>query len=106
MGRIASELADVAVFTTDNPRSEDPARIAEEMLAGVSSRERVLVVLDRKQAMERACAAARAGDLVLTCGKGAETYQEIAGVKHPFPEREILREAARAADASRGAAPE
>ncbi len=102
MGRIASEHADLAVFTTDNPRSEDPRRIVEEMLGGVTLRERVLVVMDREEALAKACAEARPGDVVLACGKGTETYQEIAGVKHPFPEREILRVAARAVDDKRG----
>jgi UDP-N-acetylmuramoyl-L-alanyl-D-glutamate--2,6-diaminopimelate ligase len=104
MGRIASERADVAVFTTDNPRGEDPSRIVEQMLEGVADPSRALVVMDRAEALARACALAKPGDLVLACGKGAETYQEVAGVKHPFPEREILRDAAGAADAARGAA--
>jgi UDP-N-acetylmuramoyl-L-alanyl-D-glutamate--2,6-diaminopimelate ligase len=103
MGRIAAHKADVAIFTTDNPRSEDPRKIIEEMLTGAGSRrEHVQVVLDRKEALEQACQLARPGDIVLACGKGHETYQSIAGVNHPFPEREILREAAREKDGSAG----
>jgi UDP-N-acetylmuramoyl-L-alanyl-D-glutamate--2,6-diaminopimelate ligase len=63
----------------------------------------VLVVLDRKEALAKACELARPGDLVLACGKGHETYQSIRGVNHPFPEREILRDLARAADRSSAA---
>jgi UDP-N-acetylmuramoyl-L-alanyl-D-glutamate--2,6-diaminopimelate ligase len=103
MGRIASEHADLAVFTTDNPRSEDPARIVEEMLGGVARPDRVRVVMDREEALRLACAEAGPGDVVLATGKGVETYQEIAGVRHPFAERDILRAAARAADTKRGA---
>jgi UDP-N-acetylmuramoyl-L-alanyl-D-glutamate--2,6-diaminopimelate ligase len=99
MGRIASQIADVAIFTTDNPRSEDPEDIIRQMLSGVGSNaSRVLVVLDRKEALAKACALAREGDLILACGKGHETYQSIRGVNHPFPEREILRDVALAAD--------
>jgi UDP-N-acetylmuramoyl-L-alanyl-D-glutamate--2,6-diaminopimelate ligase len=104
MGRIASSLADVAIFTTDNPRSEDPKDIIGQMMSGTgSNRNRVLVVLDRKEALAKACELARPGDLVLACGKGHETYQSIRGVNHPFPEREILRDLARAADRSSAA---
>ena len=91
MGRAAAELADLAVFTSDNPRSEDPEKIIEEMLAGTGdARKRVVVVTDREEALARAVESAAAGDLVLACGKGHETIQSIAGVDHPFPERTIL----------------
>lgn len=98
MGRIASTLADVAFFTTDNPRSEDPAAIIREMMDGVASPQKVEVVPDRREALAAACALATRGDVVIACGKGHETYQSIAGVNHHFPEREILRDVARAAD--------
>ncbi|MFN8176544.1 MAG: UDP-N-acetylmuramoyl-L-alanyl-D-glutamate--2,6-diaminopimelate ligase [bacterium] len=90
MGRLAAEWADLAIFTTDNPRSEDPRAIIDEMLGGVVDRRRVAVVLDREEALGLAVARAGSGDVVLACGKGHETYQEIAGRKLPFPEREIL----------------
>lgn len=99
MGRLASSLADVAVFTTDNPRSEDPARIIQEMMRGVEDADRVMIVPDRREALAAACRIAEPGDLVLACGKGHEAYQSIAGENHPFPEREILRGVARARDA-------
>ena len=90
MGRLAAEIADLAVFTTDNPRSEDPARIIDEMLGGVADRSKVEIVLDREEALALAVKRAGDGDVVLACGKGHETYQEIGGRKLPFPEREIL----------------
>ncbi len=91
MGRLAAELADVAIFTTDNPRSEDPADIVDAMLRGVGSdRPPAEVVMDREEALAHAVNIARNGDLILALGKGHETYQSIAGVDHPFPEREIL----------------
>jgi UDP-N-acetylmuramoyl-L-alanyl-D-glutamate--2,6-diaminopimelate ligase len=64
--------------------------IIEEMLAGVADRGKVEVELDRERALARAIEAARPGDTVIALGKGHETYQEIAGVKHPFDERKIL----------------
>lgn len=90
MGRLAAEIADLAIFTTDNPRSEDPRRIIEQMLGGVRDRSRVQVVLDREEALALAVERAGPGDVVLACGKGHETYQEIGERKLPFPEREIL----------------
>jgi UDP-N-acetylmuramoyl-L-alanyl-D-glutamate--2,6-diaminopimelate ligase len=99
MGRIAAELADTAIFTTDNPRSEDPRRIVEQMLAGAGEFcSRVEVVMDREAALAQAVKLAGEGDLVLAAGKGHETYQTILGVNHPFPEREILRRLARERD--------
>ena len=104
MGRLASSLADIAIFTTDNPRSEDPEDIIGQMMSGTGPNlNRVMVVLDRKEALAKACELAREGDLVLACGKGHETYQSIRGVNHPFPEREVLRDVARAADRRTGA---
>jgi UDP-N-acetylmuramoyl-L-alanyl-D-glutamate--2,6-diaminopimelate ligase len=91
MGRLAAELADVAIFTTDNPRNEDPSEIIREMLEGTGQRRNhVAVVLDREEALRSAVDTARPGDLVLAVGKGHETYQAIGGVNVPFPEREIL----------------
>jgi UDP-N-acetylmuramoyl-L-alanyl-D-glutamate--2,6-diaminopimelate ligase len=99
MGRLAAALADVAVFTTDNPRSEDPRAIVDEMLAGAPAAANVEVVLDREEALALAVERAREGDVVLACGKGHETYQEIGGRKLPFPEREILARLAAAREA-------
>jgi UDP-N-acetylmuramoyl-L-alanyl-D-glutamate--2,6-diaminopimelate ligase len=91
MGRLATELADRAIFTTDNPRGEDPAEIVAAMLDGARAhRERVEVVMDREEALARAVELAGPGDVVLAAGKGHETVQTIAGVDHFFPERDIL----------------
>ena len=94
MGRIAAELADVVVVTSDNPRSEEPAAIAAEVAAGAALAGREpLVVLDRREAIHRALAAAAPGDVVVVAGKGHETYQVTAGKKEPFDDRLVAREA-------------
>jgi UDP-N-acetylmuramoyl-L-alanyl-D-glutamate--2,6-diaminopimelate ligase len=91
MGRLASELADVAVVTSDNPRSEDPESIAAELVAGADGK--VEVELDRAAAIGRAVDLADAGDVVLIAGKGAEQGQEFADRTVPFDDREAAREA-------------
>jgi UDP-N-acetylmuramoyl-L-alanyl-D-glutamate--2,6-diaminopimelate ligase len=93
MGRIASELADVVVVTNDNPRSEDPQAIVDEIVAGATGD--VDVELDRAHAIERAIEDAREGDVVLIAGKGAEQGQEFAGETIPFDDRETAREVLR-----------
>jgi UDP-N-acetylmuramyl-tripeptide synthetase len=90
MGRIASELADVAILTSDNPRTEDPLAIIDEVLAGVTGE--VEVEPDRAAAIERAIALAGAGDVVLIAGKGHEQGQEFADRVLPFDDREAARE--------------
>jgi UDP-N-acetylmuramoyl-L-alanyl-D-glutamate--2,6-diaminopimelate ligase len=98
MGRVASELADVAILTSDNPRSEDPDAIIAETLAGAVGE--VEVEADRREAIARAVELARPGDVVLIAGKGHEQGQEIAGRKLPFDDRAVAREALRALTAS------
>jgi len=93
MGRIAQDLADVAIVTSDNPRSEDPRAIIDEVLVGAPDLE---VEPDRRAAIARAIEGAREGDVVLIAGKGHEQGQEIAGVKHPFDDREVARDVLRA----------
>ena len=93
MGRIASELADVAILTSDNPRSEDPLAIIDEVLTGVTGE--IEVEADRAAAIERAVAEARDGDVVLIAGKGHEQGQEFADRTIPFDDREVAREALR-----------
>jgi UDP-N-acetylmuramoyl-L-alanyl-D-glutamate--2,6-diaminopimelate ligase len=91
MGRIVAERADVAIVTSDNPRSEDPAAIAAEVVG-----DRVLdVELDRRVAIERALESARDGDVVVIAGKGHEQGQEIGGRKIPFDDAQVAREALR-----------
>ena len=93
MGGIAFDLADLAIVTSDNPRSEDPLAIIDEVLAGAPGLE---AEPDRRAAIARALEAAREGDVVLIAGKGHEQGQEIAGVKHPFDDREVARQLLRA----------
>ncbi len=94
MGRIASEFADVPILTSDNPRSEDPAVIAEAVLAGMADEPEV--ELDRRAAIVRAIELAEPGDVVVIAGKGHERSQEIAGRVIPFDDREVASEALRA----------
>lgn len=97
MGAIVSSLADVAVVTSDNPRSEDPTAIIAEILRGMAGgRAEVEVEPDRRRAIARAVALARPGDFVIIAGKGHEPYQEINGTRHPFDDRVVAREALRA----------
>ncbi len=93
MGRVARELADTVFVTSDNPRSEDPLVIVEEILLGAGTN--VEVDPDRRSAIETAIASAAEGDVVLIAGKGHEQGQEIGGVVHPFDDREVARDALR-----------
>ena len=90
MGEIAGRLADQVYLTTDNPRSEDPDRIIDDIAAGMPGRG-YHRILDREEAIAAAIAAAAPGDTILLAGKGHETYQLIAGEKLPFDERAIVR---------------
>ncbi len=93
MGRISGELADISIVTSDNPRSEEPKKIIEQILVGVQETSGEYVVIeDRREAIEYAIRIAREGDTVLLAGKGHETYQEINGVKFDFDEKQITRE--------------
>jgi UDP-N-acetylmuramoyl-L-alanyl-D-glutamate--2,6-diaminopimelate ligase len=93
MGRVATRLADLAIVTSDNPRSEDPDAIIAEVVAGAAGE--VAVEPDRRAAIELAVESAAAGDLVLVAGKGHEQGQEIAGTVLPFDDRVVAREALR-----------
>src|SRR6266536_2639658 len=93
MGRIASALADVAILTSDNPRSEDPLAIIDEVLAGVTGE--IEVEPDRAVAITRAISEAGDGDAVLIAGKGHEQGQELADRTVPFDDREVARDALR-----------
>ncbi len=93
MGRIAAEHADVAIVTSDNPRSERPEAIIDEIVAGGDGG--LEVEPDRRRAIERALEEARPGDVVVIAGKGHEQGQEIAGRKLPFDDRDVAREALR-----------
>lgn len=93
MAEIASQLSDKVVLTSDNPRSEDPIDIIEEMEKGVPPQhhKKTLSIVDRKQAIKVACQLAKRGDIILIAGKGHETYQEIKGVRHHFDDMETVR---------------
>jgi UDP-N-acetylmuramoyl-L-alanyl-D-glutamate--2,6-diaminopimelate ligase len=89
MGAVAERLADQVIVTSDNPRGESPEHIAAQIVAGMQSTP--LVELDRARAIGNAIAAAHVNDVVLLAGKGHESYQEVAGVKHPFSDIEIAQ---------------
>jgi UDP-N-acetylmuramoyl-L-alanyl-D-glutamate--2,6-diaminopimelate ligase len=91
MGKVVADLADVAIVTSDNPRSEDPAAIAAAVADGLE----LDVELDRRRAIELALESASDGDVVVIAGKGHEQGQEIAGRKLPFDDREVARDALR-----------
>jgi UDP-N-acetylmuramoyl-L-alanyl-D-glutamate--2,6-diaminopimelate ligase len=96
MGQVASELSDIVVLTSDNPRSEDPLRIMNDVLVGIRrSDTKTIVEPDRAKAIHKAFEEARAGDLVLIAGKGHETYQIFADKTIHFDDRETAREALR-----------
>jgi UDP-N-acetylmuramoyl-L-alanyl-D-glutamate--2,6-diaminopimelate ligase len=90
MGAALIAGSDIAIFTSDNPRSEDPAQIVKEMVSGLTLPATTSIELDRKRAIEIAVAAAEPGDAVVLLGKGHEPGQEIAGVKHNFDDRLVL----------------
>jgi UDP-N-acetylmuramoyl-L-alanyl-D-glutamate--2,6-diaminopimelate ligase len=90
MAREAVKLSDKVIFTSDNPRFEEPEDILNDMLAGLSEEEKAdtLTIVDRREAIKTACALAKKGDVVLIAGKGHENYQDVKGVKHHFDDRE------------------
>lgn len=92
MAKIACKYSEQVILTSDNPRTEDPNAILNEMEEGIpaSANMKVLRIADRKQAIKTACKLAKTGDIVLVAGKGHEKYQEINGVKHPFDDKELL----------------
>jgi UDP-N-acetylmuramoyl-L-alanyl-D-glutamate--2,6-diaminopimelate ligase len=94
MGHIASALSTKTIFTSDNPRSENPAAIIEEIEAGVEplNYKKTLSIADRKQAIKTACQLANPNDIILIAGKGHETYQEIKGERFDFDDYKIVEE--------------
>jgi len=93
MAKIACNLSDQAILTSDNPRTESPEAILKDMEVGIpeNAESKVLIISDRKQAIKTACRIAQNGDIILVAGKGHEKYQDINGVKHPFDDKEILK---------------
>jgi UDP-N-acetylmuramoyl-L-alanyl-D-glutamate--2,6-diaminopimelate ligase len=93
MGKIAADIADVVIVTSDNPRSEEPLAIIQDVLQGAGMA--VEIDPDRKSAIERAIGLAEPGDVVVIAGKGHEQGQEIGSAKLPFDDRVVAREALR-----------
>ena len=96
MAQEAVRQSDKVIITSDNPRFENPQDIINDMLEGLNSRQRekVLSIVDRREAIRTACMLAHKGDVVLIAGKGHEGYQEIQGVKHHFDDREVVEQLA------------
>lgn len=94
MGHIASEMSNKAIFTSDNPRSEEPAAIIEEMVGGVEPQntKKILSIENREQAIKTACQLAHANDIILVAGKGHETYQETNGKRIDFDDFKIIKD--------------
>ncbi|WP_421978174.1 UDP-N-acetylmuramoyl-L-alanyl-D-glutamate--2,6-diaminopimelate ligase [Roseivirga seohaensis] len=94
MAKIACELSDKVVLTSDNPRFEEPMAIIEDMQKGVSpsNYRKTLVMADRREAIKTACSMAEPKDIILVAGKGHETYQDVKGVKSDFDDRKVLKE--------------
>jgi UDP-N-acetylmuramoyl-L-alanyl-D-glutamate--2,6-diaminopimelate ligase len=91
MGEVAQRLSDLAIVTSDNPRTEDPDTIIDQITAGMTP-SRFLRVTDRRTAIRLALESAEQGDLILLAGKGHETYQIVGTNKHDFDERVIVQE--------------
>ncbi len=94
MGNDAASMSDKVIFTSDNPRSEDPYEILRQMESELTSanKRKSLTIEDRKDAIKAAVSMANAGDIILVAGKGHEKYQEIKGVKHHFDDKQVLNE--------------
>lgn len=94
MAKVASELSDRVIFTSDNPRSEDPQAILEQMKKGIVPLKigKALTIPDRKEAIRTAVSLSSKGDIILLAGKGHEKFQEIKGVKYPFDDKQVLKE--------------
>ena len=94
MGKVATRKSTLAIITSDNPRTEDPAQIIKEIEAGVESQNfsKYITIPDRKEAIKMAIKFAEPKDIVLVAGKGHETYQEINGVRHHFDDKEVILE--------------
>jgi UDP-N-acetylmuramoyl-L-alanyl-D-glutamate--2,6-diaminopimelate ligase len=100
MAQTACDLSDKVILTSDNPRTEDPAQILKDMEEGLSSsaKRKYMSIVDRREAIKTAVNLANREDIILVAGKGHEKYQDIKGVKHPFDDKEVLRETFRLLD--------
>ena len=91
MGSIATRLADFTVVTSDNPRSEEPTDIINQILMGIDEGASLAVIPERKRAIEYAIATVKRGDIIVLAGKGHEKYEINANGRFPFDEREVIR---------------
>lgn len=94
MAQVACDWSDRVILTSDNPRTEDPQSIIDDMQKGISptNQRKSVIIPDRKEAIKTACLLAKPGDIILLAGKGHEKYQEINGVRHHFDDKEVLME--------------
>jgi len=94
MAQVACDWSDKVILTSDNPRTEDPQSIVNDMEAGVSpsNKRKTMTILDRREAIKTACHLAKPGDIIVVAGKGHEKYQEINGVRNHFDDKEVLLE--------------
>ncbi|EDO7037528.1 UDP-N-acetylmuramoyl-L-alanyl-D-glutamate--2,6-diaminopimelate ligase [Campylobacter coli] len=92
MGKIVEHFAKIAIITSDNPRSEEPKDIMNEILSGFQNPDKALMVEDRKEAINKALKLKEKDDLVVILGKGDENTQEIKGIKHPFSDKAVVNE--------------
>ncbi|AAC07591.1 UDP-MurNac-tripeptide synthetase [Aquifex aeolicus VF5] len=92
MGKAAEKYSDLIILTSDNPRDEEPEKIIEDILDGISEKDKVIIEADRRKAIKKAIDMAKEGDMVAILGKGHEDYQEIKGVKYPFSDAQVVKE--------------
>lgn len=90
MGKVVSQISDLAVVTSDNPRTEDPKKIIDDILSGISNTQNIFIEVDRKKAIEKALEIAQNNDVILIAGKGHEEYQIIGQEKIKFSDREVV----------------
>ncbi|KTD49121.1 UDP-N-acetylmuramoylalanyl-D-glutamate-2, 6-diaminopimelate ligase [Legionella quinlivanii] len=91
MGQIASDNADIVIMTSDNPRTEDPVQILDEIEQGIHKRDNLYKIANREEAIAKAVSLASADDIVLVAGKGHESYQQVGSIRHHFSDQEVLK---------------
>ena len=94
MGKIVLNGCDKVIFTSDNPRYEEPEKIINDMLFGIdpNNTKKISKIINRREAIKKGCSQLNSGDILLVVGKGHETYQEIKGEKIPFSDIKIVKE--------------
>ncbi|MCI0472573.1 MAG: UDP-N-acetylmuramoyl-L-alanyl-D-glutamate--2,6-diaminopimelate ligase, partial [Ignavibacteria bacterium] len=90
MGQIASELSDIVIITSDNPRTENPQSIIDDIKKGITDKSSCIEEVNREIAIKKSIELSKKGDIILICGKGHETYQEINGVRTHFDDEEMV----------------